>query len=253
VVTVTGVSVGVAFAATTGPVPGVPGGQGVSHQTGDFASGSASRQALSGRADRYRPTATRAATSPSERPRPAVTGRGDAGSGRRPAATHRPGTHRPAAKHVAAAAAGPYEFYDAVDPQTVPPGYEVATYADGPHPTPVSEVAGRKQVLWIDVDGSDPQAQVLDVEPGCATPAQVPQWVQSRVTDQPGAVAIVYTMISEWPAVQSAVASLPEQVQSQIRWWIADPTGSPHVVPGSSATQWYWGSNYDISTALPGF
>jgi hypothetical protein len=252
VVTVTGVSVGVAFAATAGQVPSVRGGQGVSHQTADLASGSPARQAVSGRANRDRPTATRPASSPQERPRPAATGRSHAASGRQPAATHHPSTHRPAAKHVAAAA-GPYEFYDAVDPQTVPAGYEVATYADGPNPTPVSEVAGRKQVLWIDVDGSDPQAQVLDVEPGCATPAQVPQWVQSRVTDQPGAVAIVYTMISEWPAVQSAVASLPEQVRSQIRWWIADPTGSPHVVPGSSATQWYWGSNYDISTALPDF
>jgi hypothetical protein len=24
-------------------------------------------------------------------------------------------------------------------------------------------------------------------------------------------------------------------------------------VPGASATQWYWGSSYDISTAQPGF
>jgi hypothetical protein len=24
-------------------------------------------------------------------------------------------------------------------------------------------------------------------------------------------------------------------------------------VPGASATQWYWGPNYDISTANPGF
>jgi hypothetical protein len=135
----------------------------------------------------------------------------------------------------------------------VPAGAEVAVYADGPHPTPASAVAGRKHVLWIDIDGSDPQAQVLDVEPGCATPSQVPQWVQSRLTDVPGSVAIVYTMISEWQAVQSAVASLPAQDRARIRWWIADPTGSPHIVPGSNATQWYWGSTYDISTALPDF
>ena len=41
-------------------------------------------------------------------------------------------------------------------------------------------------------------------------------------------------------------------MQHQVRWWIADPTGVPHVVPGAQATQWYWGHNYDISTALPG-
>jgi len=53
--------------------------------------------------------------------------------------------------------------------------------------------------------------------------------------------------------VQQAVASLPQSLRSHIRWWIADPTGYPHIVPGSDATQWYWGPNYDISTALPGF
>jgi hypothetical protein len=60
-------------------------------------------------------------------------------------------------------------------------------------------------------------------------------------------------MRSEWSAVKSAVAALPASMQSHVRWWIADPTGVPHVVPGSSATQWYWGSNYDITTATPSF
>jgi len=53
--------------------------------------------------------------------------------------------------------------------------------------------------------------------------------------------------------VQAAIAALPSSMQSHVRWWIADPTGVPHLVPGSSATQWYWGSGYDISTASPGF
>ncbi len=78
-------------------------------------------------------------------------------------------------------------------------------------------------------------------------------WVSQKLTAQPKSVAIVYTDLSEWPAVQQAIASLPASMQSQVRWWIADPTGYPHVVPGSSATQWYWGQNYDISTAEPGF
>jgi hypothetical protein len=26
-----------------------------------------------------------------------------------------------------------------------------------------------------------------------------------------------------------------------------------HIVPGASATQWYWGTNYDISSVTPGF
>jgi hypothetical protein len=40
-------------------------------------------------------------------------------------------------------------------------------------------------------------------------------------------------------------------MRSRIRWWVADPTGVPHIVPGSSATQWYWGSSYDESMAAP--
>jgi hypothetical protein len=42
-------------------------------------------------------------------------------------------------------------------------------------------------------------------------------------------------------------------MQSKVRYWIADPTGVAHVVHGSNATQWYWGQNYDITTANPGF
>jgi hypothetical protein len=57
--------------------------------------------------------------------------------------------------------------------------------------------------------------------------------------------------LSEWPQVQADVASLPSWMRSRIRWWVADPTGVPHIVPGSSATQWYWGATYDESMADP--
>jgi hypothetical protein len=148
----------------------------------------------------------------------------------------------------------PYLIYDSVTPSAIPADHPmVATYADGPHPTPASQVAGRDSVLWIDIDASDPQAGALDIEPGCAEPSQAAGWVWNRLHDDPHATAVLYTMISEWPAVQSDVASLPSWMRDHIRWWIADPTGQPHIVPGSQATQWYWGPNYDISTAEPGF
>jgi hypothetical protein len=60
-------------------------------------------------------------------------------------------------------------------------------------------------------------------------------------------------MQSEWPQVKAAISTLPASEQSHVKYWVADPTGTPHMVPGASATQWYWGSNYDISTAQPGF
>jgi hypothetical protein len=147
----------------------------------------------------------------------------------------------------------PFRLYDSVTPQAIPPGAPVATYATGGYAVPASAVAGRSLVLWIDTRGTDPAAQALDVEPGDATPAVAAAWASARLTQWPNKVARIYTMISEWPAVKAAIASLPPQMQSHVHYWIADPTGVPHIVPGSMATQWYWGPHWDISTALPGF
>ena len=147
----------------------------------------------------------------------------------------------------------PYLVYDSVLPNTLPPGQPAAVYANGAYAVPASQVAGHSSVLWIDTNGSDPSANVLDVEPGDATPAGAAQWVDTRLTHQPNSEAIIYTMRSDWQAVKGAVGGLPSWMQSYVRYWIADPTGVAHVVPGSSATQWYWGSNYDISTANPNF
>jgi hypothetical protein len=146
----------------------------------------------------------------------------------------------------------PYTIYDSVTPSAIPAGQEVATYATGPFAVQASQVAGRK-VLWIDTQGTDPKAAALDVEPGDATPGLAATWAQEKLSADPHTNAIIYTMQSEWPAAQAAVAGLPHWMQHHVRWWIADPTGVPHVLPGASATQWYWGSNYDITTANPGF
>jgi hypothetical protein len=148
--------------------------------------------------------------------------------------------------------AKPYLIYDSTTPQAIPAHHEVATYADGNFAVPASQVAGRN-VMWVDTNGSDPHAQALDIEPGDATPTQAATWVQQKLTADPQSTAVLYTMKSDWPAVQASVATLPTWMQHQVRWWIADPTGVPHVVPGSNATQWYWGQSYDISTATPGF
>ena len=107
--------------------------------------------------------------------------------------------------------------------------------------------------MWIDVYGTDYEASALDVEPSDATPTDAANWAWHRLTAHPNALAHIYTSLSEWPAVQAAVATLPAWMRAHIRWWIADPTGSPHVVPGSDATQWYWGQTYDITTATPRF
>jgi hypothetical protein len=160
---------------------------------------------------------------------------------------------RAAAVARAKAAAKPYVMYDSVTPSTIPSGQAAAVYANGAYAASASQAAGHKSVLWIDTNGSDPAANVLDVEPGDATPAGAAQWVQQRLTSQPKSVAVVYTMMSDWQQVKDTVSALPGWMQSKVQYWIADPTGVPHAVPGASATQWYWGNSYDMTTANPGF
>jgi hypothetical protein len=164
--------------------------------------------------------------------------------------------HAATAKHAAPARhpapAKPYEIYDSVTPSQIPAHHEVATYATGAYAASPAQVAGRK-VLWIDTTGGDSKANVLDVEPGDATPPMAATWAAHRLQSRPDALARIYTMRSEWPAVRAAIATLPAKMQAHVRWWIADPTGVPHIVPGAQATQWYWGQNYDISTATAQF
>jgi hypothetical protein len=183
---------------------------------------------------------------------------------KQPAPAQHPAPAAPAHGHAAQAAPAqhaqaqpavtkPYLIYDSVTPTAIPPNQIVATYANGSYAASPSDVAGRGHVLWIDTNGSDPNADALDVEPGDATPYGAALWVKAKLSADPKGVAIVYTMISEWQAVKDNVAGLPQWMQDKVRYWIADPTGVPHVLPGSNATQWYWGSSYDITTANPGF
>jgi hypothetical protein len=161
--------------------------------------------------------------------------------------------HQAAKPKAHAAPAGPYLVYDSVKPETLPHGKAAAVYVNGAYAAFPSQLGGLHSVLWIDTNGSDPAANVLDVEPGDATPAGAAHWVKKRLSSQPHSVAIVYTMRNDWQQVKDKMAALPGWMQSRVRYWIADPTGVPHVVAGSSATQWYWGKSYDVTTANPDF
>ena len=164
----------------------------------------------------------------------------------------RPAPAKPAAmKTVKPKAAKAYAIYDSVTPSSIPHGKAAAVYTNGAYQASAKQVAGHKSVLWIDTNGSNPGANVLDVEPGDATPAGAAAWLQQRLDKHPDSVAIVYTMRSAWQDVKDHVSHLPKPVQDNVRYWIADPTGVEHNVPGADATQWYWGKHIDISKANP--
>lgn len=173
---------------------------------------------------------------------------------KKPAKAH---SQRPAKRpshHRHARRAGKYyAIYDSVNPTAIPRHRAVATYATGAYAASHRQVVGRRTVLWIDTTGSDYAASILDVEPGDATPTQAAKWAWHRLHRYPNRLARIYTMRSEWGATKAAVARLSPRMRSHIRWWIADPTGHRHIVPGADATQWYWGSNFDITLAKPRF
>jgi hypothetical protein len=164
-----------------------------------------------------------------------------------------PAKHAPAKKAAAKPKPKPkryqYPIYDSVEPGALPHGKVAAVYANGAYQASGHQVRHAKSVLWIDTNGSNPGATVLDVEPGDATPHGAAVWVQQRLDRHPNSVAIVYTMRSSWQAVKDNVAHLPKWQQDKVRYWIADPTGVQHMVPGADATQWYWGAHIDISVA----
>jgi hypothetical protein len=147
----------------------------------------------------------------------------------------------------------PVAFFDSVEPAVLPAGQAAAVYADGPFATTSASVAGHGSLLWIDVNGSDPNANVLDVEPGDATPAVAAAWASTKLTANPNSQAIVYTFRAEWPSVIAAINTLPASMQSHVKYWISDPTGFPHILPGTAATQWAWGPQYDSDLAAAGF
>jgi hypothetical protein len=160
---------------------------------------------------------------------------------------------RPAVQKHAAAAAKPSTIYDSVTPSSIPAGADAAVYSNGAYQASTAQVAGRKHVLWIDTNGSNTSANALDVEPGDATPAGAAAWVQAKLSKDHNATAIVYTFKSDWGQVISDINALPGWMHSHVQYWIADPTGTPHILSGATATQWYWGANYDITSASPGF
>ena len=173
------------------------------------------------------------------------------GPSRREAAAgrHAHGSRHHAAKRLT----HPYRIYDSVTPSSIPAHQAAAVYSTGAYYARPSQVRHLGHTLWIDTTGRNYSASVLDVEPGDATPAQAASWAWHRLRANPHAIARIYTMRSQWGAVQSAVSHLPSWMRGNVRWWIADPTGVPHIVPGAQATQWYWGQSFDLTLAKPGF
>ena len=84
---------------------------------------------------------------------------------------------------------------------------------------------------------------VLDVEPGCSTPASAPGWVQRR--RKAGVDPTVYCSLSAWPTVRAAFHNAGV---AEPHWWVAAyPGNGPNLYPGTVAHQYANPGPVDIS------
>lgn len=146
-----------------------------------------------------------------------------------------------------------FTMYDAVTEEAIPAGKPVAGYSNGNYVSDPGAYKSPVDIKWIDVTGENHNAQVLDLEPGNGGPSMAAGWVAERIAEHPDDIAIIYTMKSWWEPVKQSINTLPLDVQDHVRYWIADPTGVEHMLPGASATQWYWGQDLDKSLVKDGW
>lgn len=144
-------------------------------------------------------------------------------------------------------------MYDSTQPSLIPAAAEyIAIYANGEYAADKASVQKRfphARIFNIDVLNSDPGGSgIADVENGDMKPGDLPGWVDRRLARHPGELCRVYCNKSTWPSVKSEVARLPQDRRDLVRYWIADPTGNPHSLPGADATQYHWGDTWNEST-----
>jgi hypothetical protein len=145
-------------------------------------------------------------------------------------------------------------MWDSTTPGAIPVGVPiVAGYIDGRFAWTPAQWArlGSSYPVTITVFGF-PGARVADCERGDLTPTTAAIWATTEVWL--GRRPTIYSSRSTWPQVTQQLA-LRGTHTWQVDWWCADPTGTPHLYPGSVATQYAWnqlgqtgGVNADWST-----
>jgi CHAP domain len=128
-------------------------------------------------------------------------------------------------------------MYDSTNPADIPADAQmVAGYVDGIYAWSAEGWARFPNAVKvrIAVFSSTNDGHVLDVEPGCSTPASAPGWVLMRRAA--GVDPSVYCNTSTWPTVKAAFqsAGVPEP-----HWWIAAyPGNGANLYAGSVAHQY---------------
>ena len=126
-------------------------------------------------------------------------------------------------------------MYDSTDALAIPDDAEVAAgYTDG-HFVNFAAVVARTpnaQHVSITVTGL-PASTVCDCESGDLTPLDAARW--AKVEQRAGRRPTIYCSKDSQQAVLVALASVGA---APVDWWLADWTGSPHLLGGTVATQY---------------
>ena len=143
--------------------------------------------------------------------------------------------------------------YDSTNPQQIPTSAPiVAGYIDGLYAWSPSEWAlfPNAQHVTITVFGAA-GARVADCESGDLTVKASALWAQREVSA--GRRPTIYSDTSSYSSIVAACNQIGVS-RGAWDWWAADPTGGPHLVASSVATQFAWnklgqtnGRNVDIS------
>ncbi len=151
-------------------------------------------------------------------------------------------------------AAARFKMYDAVTIENIPPNPPaVAGYVDGKYANYGAMVSRFPNAKHLGITiRADHDARALDIEIGDATPQQAPGWVRkqhARGIKRP----IVYANTSTMPSVISELKA-SGILRGEYLVWTAHYTGTPHIEPGSDATQYEdHEERYDVSLCEPYF
>ncbi len=138
-------------------------------------------------------------------------------------------------------------MYDGVDASRLPTDAQlVAGYVDGAFAWSARDWARfpRSVKVRIAVFSSTNDGEVLDVEPGNATPAESVDWVLKR--RRAGTDPTVYMNTSTWPTVRAAFSA---RKVTEPHYWIAQYDGVASLPAGAVAKQYYNNNQagYDLS------
>ena len=141
-------------------------------------------------------------------------------------------------------------MYDSVTARDIPANAQmVAGYVDGLYRWSQADWDRFPQAVKVRIAvlASTDDGHVLDVETGDATPTEYPAWAKRRIAA--GTYPTVYCNRSNLGAVLDAVDGAGLHGITGI--WLADWTDVPHLVAGTSATQYdhppHSGGHYDLS------